>query len=449
MKPTYDDLLELIALLREENRQLREEVRRLQKKVESLEERLKLNSKNSSLPPSKDQKANKQQPKGGAKPGHQGKSRPLFPEHQISKTVTSSLDCCPHCGSHHLRYEGPVVSQQVDLPPIQPQVTQIEQQRACCLNCHRHAIAPFPPGYAQTAFGPRLTAFVGMCSAGYRLSKRSIQDLLKTGFGIDCSLGSLSSMEKRLSRGLEAPYQDLFQQVDQAKIGYIDETSFREGCKTHYVWTIATPRATFLKVLPTRGIASLDQIRPRGHPSITISDRYQAYVYPKHQYCLAHIRRDLEKFAARAGVDGEIGRRALFELLEVFVACDLEDRKTMQQRVGYRRRRLLDILHDALAEGSKELSRFSYRLLASFKKLFLFTRYEGVGCTNNAAERALRHIVLWRKTSYGTQSEAGSRFMERSVSLWQTLRKRDQPVFTFFLQAYQSTFDASVAKPVI
>lgn len=59
---------------------------------------------------------------------------------------------------------------------------------------------------------------------------------------------------------------------------------------------------------------------------------------------------------------------------------------------------------------SDNLYRFADRLLNHYEKLFLFTRYQGVEATNNAAERSLRHIVLWRKTSYGTQSEEGSRF---------------------------------------
>ena len=182
---------------------------------------------------------------------------------------------------------------------------------------------------------------------------------------------------------------------------------------------------------------------------MTVSDRYPAYAYKRHQYCLAHIRRDLEKFGQRGGVDGEISRKALFELREIFAACHLSCRKMMQRWVGYRKKRLKDHLYDALANGSDSFSGFASRLLDGFHKLFLFTRYEGVESTNNAAERTLRHIVLWRKTSYGTQSDSGSRFMERSVSVWQTLKKQGRQIFPFFVQAYRSTFDPSVATPSI
>ena len=68
MKPTYDELFELVHQLREENRQLKE-------RIQKLEECLGLNSQNSSKPPSSDQKKNKQKPKGGAVKGHQGHHR--------------------------------------------------------------------------------------------------------------------------------------------------------------------------------------------------------------------------------------------------------------------------------------------------------------------------------------------------------------------------------------
>ncbi len=442
MKPTYDELLEIIHQLREENKQLREKIR-------ELEERLNQNSENSSQPSSKDQKKNKQAPKGGAKLGHKGHFRALLPEEQITKKIVSCLKSCPHCGSDKIKTKDSVLFQQIDLPPIQPEVTQIEREHICCLNCSRRSIAPLPEGYDETAFGPRLTAFVGMCSSVYRLGKRAIQDLLKTAFGIECGLGSVPSMERRISLGLARPYEDLFRQVDSAKVGYVDETPFRQACKTHYVWTVCTQQASFLRILPSRGLDSLNQVRPRGHPGITITDRYQAYAYDKHQYCLAHIRRDLEKFAQRSGVDGEIAQRALFELQEIFSACRLSCRKTMQTSVGYRKRKFKDILYDAFANASDSFSRFADRLLEHFQKFFLFTRYEGVESTNNAAERALRHIVLWRKTSYGTQSELGSQFMERSVSIFQTLKKQGRDIFDFFIQAYKSTFDPNVPIPAI
>lgn len=449
MKPSYDELFETVRLLSAANFKLLEENKRLQKRIAELEARLNLNSDNSSKPPSTDQKKNKQAPKGGARKGHAGHHRKLYSEDQISKRVISALTECEHCGCKTLEKKAPHIFQQVELPEIKPFVTQIELEKARCCSCNRNLIAPFPREYDNSSFGPKLISFIGACSSVYRMSKRTTQILLKTLCNIEISVGSIPAMERKVSEGLQSPYNSLADKINERKVAYVDETSFRQSARTHYVWPATTKQEALIRILPRRNLESLEMIRPRCHPGITVTDRYQVYAYGRHQYCLAHIKRDFKKFSERASPDKEIGNRALFELKEIFKACRLSCRKLMQQHVYYRKKRLQEILYDALANGSKPLSSFADRLLNHFHKLFLFTRYSEVECTNNAAERTLRHIVLWRKTSYGTQSGEGSRFMERAVSIWMTLKKQGREVLPYFEQAYRATFQPGVKAPSI
>lgn len=339
--------------------------------------------------------------------------------------------------------------QQVELPDIDPVVTQIECERAKCRRCQKNLKAPFPEEYQYSHFGPRLITFIGMCSSVYRLSKRSIRELLEMMFKVNISLGSIPAQERKLSKGLKPLHEKLKEQIDTALVAYVDETSFREQAQTHYVWTASNKSITWLKVLPGRSIANLNHVRPRGDPGITVTDRYQVYAYKKHQYCLAHIKRDLKKFAERRSEDQNLAENALFELQEIFTATHLSCKETMRQRIYYRKKRLENTLLDILANGSDTFARFAERLLDQFQKLFFFTKNTEVECTNNIAERSLRHIVLWRKTSYGTQSKEGSRFMERAVSVWMTLKKQGKEVFPFFFQAYRSTYHPQVTTPVI
>lgn len=440
MKPTYDELIELVAVLREENKQLK-------KRIIELEERLNLNSNNSSKPPSTDQKKNKKAPKGGAVSGHKGHHRNL--SENIDKRIVSSLEKCEHCGSNNLKKKPSRIFQQVELPEIKPFITQIECEKAKCCSCGRNLVAPLPNEYDNSSFGPKLISVIGLCSSAYRMSKRTIQTFLKTLLGVDISLGSIPAMEKKVSRGLEPCFEALAKKIDESTVAYVDETGFRQEARTHYVWTATTQDDVLLRILPSRGLDSLAKIRPRNHKGITVTDRYQVYAYAKHQYCLAHIRRDFKKFSERDGPDGEIGKKALFELTEIFLANRLTCRRTMQQRVGYRKKRLKDILYDAMLDGSDKFSRFADRLLNKYENLFLFTRYHGVENTNNAAERTLRHIVLWRKTSYGTQSDEGSRFLERAISVWMTLKKQKREPLPFFHKAYLASFNPEHAAPVL
>lgn len=442
MKPTYDELVKLV----ESQRKI---IARLEKRVAELEERLNLNSKNSSKPPSQDQKENKQQPKGGGVKGHKGYFRKLFSEDQISKRIVSSLKICKHCGCEQLQRKPSQIFQQVELPKIRPIITQIECEKGQCPQCGRNLIAPFPQEYDKTCFGPNIISLIALCSSGYRMSKRTIQSLLQTLCQVEISLGSIPVMERKISEGLKHSYNDLKQKIENRKIAYVDETSFRQHAKTNYVWTATTQNEALLSILPSRGLDSLNQIRPRGHPGITVTDRYQVYRYDKHQYCLAHIQRNFKKFAERKGFDGELGKRACFELREIFLACRLSSKETMRSRVYYRKQRLKGILEEILANGSDSFSRFAERLLDKFPNLFLFTRYPEVECTNNAAERTLRHIVLWRKTSYGTQSAEGSRFLERAISIWMTLKKQGRQIMPYFLQAYRASYHPGVKPPSI
>ena len=453
MKPT-DELLTIIEEQRKTIVRLEKKIEELEERNAKLEERLNLNSKNSSKSPSSDQKRNKRPSKGGAKPGHSGHHRRLLPENEVDRKIISPCQACQRCGSTDLETLKPWIFQQIELPKLKPIVTQIECVKVRCKACKKYSTAPIPEGYEATGFGPRLSATIGLLSSAFRLGKRPVQSLLQSVFNIDLSLGVIPRIESRLSEALEPQDQELQKAIRSKDAAYVDETPFREMGKSCTVWTVNTRRVSVLRILPSRGIDSLNAIRPRGHPGITITDRYAAYKYPKHQYCLAHIKRDFERYAERNGPDGELGKRLLFELREIFVharecKADEIDVGEMRRRIGYRKRRMRRILEEVMAEGSDEFMRLAERFLNHYEKLFLFTRYPDIECTNNIAERALRHIVIWRKTSYGTQSVKGSQFLERSLSVWMTLKMQGREVLEFFTQAYQSRVNPSLAPAIL
>lgn len=156
MKPTYDELTNLIA-------ELRAEIQELKKENSELKERLGLNSNNSSKPPSTDQKKNKQKPKGGPLHGHKGYFRKF--SDQIDRHVISTIEQCNHCGSQDFIQRSSQFFQQIDIPEIKPIVTQIECQKRRCRVCGRNLIASFPEGFDRTSFGPKLISFIALRSS--------------------------------------------------------------------------------------------------------------------------------------------------------------------------------------------------------------------------------------------------------------------------------------------
>ena len=81
--------------------------------------------------------------------------------------------------------------------------------------------------------------------------------------------------------------------------------------------------------------------------------------------------------------------------------------------------------------------------------LWTFLTHEEVEPTNNASERALRHAVIWRKLSFGTQSAAGSRFVETMLSVIETCRQQNRDVFTYVTEAVQAHFNNRPAPQLL
>jgi Transposase IS66 family len=88
---------------------------------------------------------------------------------------------------------------------------------------------------------------------------------------------------------------------------------------------------------------------------------------------------------------------------------DPNDVATLAADLAEHRNRLHDLLVSGTRKRDKTTARFCRGLIAHETALWTFTTTPGVPATKNAAERALRHAVMWRKTSYGTQNDHGNR----------------------------------------
>ena len=434
MKPTYEQLVE-------ENRELKARIVVLEALILDLQERLKLNSKNSSKAPSTDIKKNHSPPRqGGAKEGHPGHWRAFKTPHKI---VEQKPQQCSRCGSHNLRIGKAWTFQQTELPPIELEVTEYRCYRAVCQDCQHREIASLPEGIEASAFGPRLSAAVTMLTGVYHMSKRKVKNLLRSLLGTKISLGSVSNIEERMSQGLEETHEEIRKRVVEGKEAKnIDETVWRQQAKRHVAWIVSTAEGAYYSILESRSKAALKKIIKKKLRTAATTDRYAAYQFEKHQWCLAHIQRDFKKISERTGADGAIGQRLLFELQDVFRVNQISYERTEKYRkIYYRRKRIEAILEEAEVEGSASLQSLAWKLLDNYKKLWLFSHEEGVEPTNNRAERDLRPLVIWRKVSLQTWSDRGSRFIERIMSVGMTLKRQGKDVLTFLTEAYAGRTD--------
>ena len=115
-------------------------------------------------------------------------------------------------------------------------------------------------------------------------------------------------------------------------------------------------------------------------------------------------------------------------------------RAALQKTLGGVRIEVERLLQQGLVCGHDATEGTCGELLRHRKWMWTFLDQEGVEPTNNAAERSLRHAVIWRKLSFGTQSAAGSRFVETLLTVIETCRQQQRNVFTFVTDAVSRLF---------
>jgi transposase len=441
--------------------QLEAKFAQLEAKIVELEEKLKTNSNNSSKPPSQDPFRSKRPStptgkKPGGQPGHPGHARQMYPLEKVVNVIDLKPQDCPNCGP--CIFETNPISiecrQTVELPVIQPEVIQYNIYTCRCGKCGKHVRAGVPPE-AELGFGPRLMGFLTMLTGEAGVTKRKICAI--TGhLGIKISLGGLCNIHKLAGRILHEPYEEIRSEVLQSPNVNGDESGWYLKHKRCWIWIGATPKATFFKIDPSRSQEAFKRIFS-GFKNTLTTDRYGGYnCYDGNkQACLAHIDRDFDKVAERHGVDGAIGRILSGELKLIF-ALWFEFKNTVLTREEMQLKAQVHIENikttltvSASAEGvGNKTAAFSFDLLNRFPTLWLFLYEEGVEPTNNLAERGLRPAVIFRKLSGGSQSEWGTCFIERLLTITCTLRQRAGNVFEYLSESFEAHIRGSRAPPI-
>jgi transposase len=438
-----------IAELEKENAELRATVAKLLARIAELERRLGINSTNSSKPPSSDPPDAPKKPprkkgkKRGARKGHEPHLKEPLPPEQVTRTTQIEPDVCPDCGGEHFVDSGeePLRDQFIDIPPIEIDVTEIVRPVRACAGCGAHVYAPLPEDAPRSCFGPGVLALVGILTGVLNVSKRKAQMIMNEVFHVPMSLGGLSNCEEQISTSLATPYDEVAQHVRDQEIAHADETGWRRGNQLKgWLWTLGCTTAAFFMVHAKR---SQDAARKLlgAFGGILVSDRWNGYNFfgGKRQICWAHLKRDFKAISESKGRLGEIGTR-LHKLAKLILQLRRRARdgtlqwKTFQSRMS----KLMPEVEALLAEGASydgPLAGKCREIYKSRGSLWTFVQHEDVEPTNNHAERMVRQGVLWRKMSFGTQSERGARYVERVLTVCATCRLRSRSVIDFLREA--------------
>ncbi|MHC1744540.1 MAG: IS66 family transposase [Syntrophobacteraceae bacterium] len=414
----------------------------LRSKVDKIDSKLKQDSKNSNRPPSSDspykrKPKDKKKRKPGGKKGHPG-------NRQLMLEPTQSMDVKPErcsCGSEDLGETRPYhVHQMIELPEIKMDVFHWTLHEARCARCGKLIKAHVPKG-CETGYGPKLTALIGDMAGNQGNSRASIMEFCQSFLKIPISKGAVQKVIDRVSASISDHYDAIAQAARQAKINYIDETSWRMCGSLMWLWVMVNTNVAFFMIHPKRSKEAFAALI-EDWDGILVSDGYGVYKdwVNLRQTCLAHLIRTADGLAQRS--DPEIAAFGKWAAAEIRRLCDMAHAPPTigEWRAFYAR--LSRLINNNL-DRKDDAGKFARRLLREMESLWVFLAVKGVEPTNNRGERSLRFGVIWRKRSFGTSSDKGNRWVERILSLRQTCRLQGRPMFSVLVEAVDCHFKGS------
>lgn len=429
----------------------------LKQKIASFES----NSSNSSKPPSTDmpkdrenrKKDNSKKAKSNRKPGgqigHKGKKRKLKPIEEVDKIIECFSQKCIECKKFNTckknnRVGEPIRYQQIEIPPIKPHVTEY-QLITLSGKCNEINKGILPFDIAQSCFGSRLTAILAYLTSVCNLSRRKLQDGLKTIFNIDISLGSCQNILEQVSSACEVPCTELNKMLPKSPVINADETGWYKG---RWLWVFVTTMFIYFYVAKSRGSIVLKDIIGSTYSGILGVDRwgaYSKYHKGKMQLCWEHLKRDFNKIydigckidSNEAVIFAETMQRLRKKMMIFWYRFknDEIDRETLIKKTAYIRRKITKHLKVHINSDNRYIKTLSKKLYKNSQHLFTFIFFDGVEPTNNISERSIRTAVQWRKICFGNRSDKGALLTSRLLTITKTCCLQNKNALEFLVNA--------------
>lgn len=430
-------------------------IRLLLAKIAELEARLNKTPRNSSLPPSTEHPHAKPAPqrqstgkKPGGQPGHPKHERALIPVEQCTRVVPVVPEACRRCGERLAGTDPQPLRHQVwEIPEIKPLVTEYQLHRLTCRGCSTCTCGELPAGVPQSQAGPRLVALTALLMGCFKQSKRRVALFLEQVLNQPCSPGWVVKLQNQATVALRPAYEELAAQLPAEPVLGIDESPTKEARLKSWLWTFVASNYTVFALRTTRAATVLQHLLTDAFHGVVNCDRAKMYwKIGRPQWCWAHLKRDFQALVDHP--DHQVKRlgrdlmRSTRELFRHWTRCrdGTITRAGMLRLMRPIRQEVDRLLLRGAFSGNARLVGMCGQLYDHRDWLWTFLDVAGVEPTNNASERALRPAVIWRKLSFGTQSAAGSRFVETILTVVETCHRQSRNSFEFLTAALQAHF---------
>jgi transposase len=419
----------------EKIRELEEELSQLRRPVKTPD--------NSSVPPSRGQKANRAERRGrkaGPKRGHVGVSRVRSEPDVVVECRPRACDGCgeplPETGGRRVGR-----SQVTELPSFAPVVIEGWQYALTCAHCGVQTLGTYPQGLEpRRTFGPGIEALLSYLHERHHVGYERLVEVCRDVFGLAISQGGVENALRRLVERARPTYAAIREQVRGSPVINSDETGARVAGKTEWQWTFQTPEASYHVIAPSRGGEVIEAFLAGVEPEVWGSDLYAPQILTpaaQHQICHSHQARDLT-FASEADTGDE--RVWALDLRHVFGrAIRLHHERTQVTPETFARRRTLiehatdRLVFDAYVAPKTEAARLQQRYRTHRDSLYVFLQRDDVEPTNNSSERDLRPSVIHRKVIGAFRSDWGAEASAIRSSILATARKQGHNLLDAFL----------------
>jgi transposase len=430
-------------------------LRLLLAKIAELEARLNKSPRNSSLPPSTEHphakpipQRQKSRRKRGGQPGHPKHERTLIPPEECQAVIPIKPEACRRCGQSLDGNDPEPLRHQVwEIPEIKPLVTEYQLHRLACPCCQETTCGRLPCGVPQSQAGPRLVALVALLMGCFKQSKRRVALFLEQVLNQPCSPGWVVKLQNQATAALTPTYEELVAQLPTERVLGIDESPTKEARLKSWLWTFVAGTYTVFALRTTRAATVLQDLLTETFGGVVNCDRAKMYwKIGRPQWCWAHLKRDFQALIDHP--DHQVKRlgrdlmRPTCELFRHWTRCrdGTITRAGMLRLMQPIRKEIDSLLLRGVFSGNSKLVGMCEPLYKHRNWLWTFLDVEGVEPTNNASERALRPAVIWRKLSFGTQSAAGSRFVETILTVVETCHRQSRNSFEYLTAALQAHF---------
>ena len=437
----------------EEIYRLREEVQRLKAQLHRQDRKITEGYFGSSTPSSKrpvkknSTNDGEEKKRGGAKPGHKGNGRRSASAAQADRVEEVKADCCcPQCHSHDLealgQRERTVIDYEIKKVKI---VYQLERKR--CKGCGTVVQAKAPGVLSKNLYSNNLLAHVATehYVNGIRLGHLERQ----TGVNV----GSLIKAMHQLGGMLKDVPDKLIEEYRQAAVKHADETGWRRDGQNGYAWIFATRNTCIFRFRKSRSGKVAQEVFGQEHlPGVLVVDRYAGYNKApcKIQYCYAHLLRhiqDLQKeFPDNAEVNTFVQSSApLLALAMNLRSLSISDKKFYRRAAKTKQEIIKTMNSEANHFGIQKIQNI---FRENAHRLYHWADNRDVPADNNFAEREQRPLVMARKVSFGSHSDAGAKTRETLMTVLKTLKLRTQDdvrtAFANFLHQFAENPDIDV-----